>query len=130
MSSLSFNQTLALPLDTAIERVTESLKTRGFGILTRIDFDQKIKEKLGHAIPRTVILGACNPGFAYEAYRKNPDLLLLVPCNVVLEEKGPEKIEVRIVKPSSMVDFLDHPGMGAMAKEVDQALESALRELA
>jgi uncharacterized protein (DUF302 family) len=130
MSSLSFNRTLPLSLDTAIERVTESLKTRGFGVLTRIDFDQKIKEKLGHTIPRTVILGACNPGFAYEAYRQDPDLLLLVPCNVVFEEKGPQTIEVRIVKPSSMVGFLSRPGMAELAVKVDDMLESALRELA
>ncbi len=123
MSTLSFEATLNLPFDSAIEKTTECLKAEGFGVLTRIDFDQKIKEKLGHTLPKTAILGACNPGFAYEAYSKTPDMLLLVPCNVVVEELGANRSKVRLIKPSSMVKTLDSPDLVKMAEQIDAVLE-------
>ncbi len=129
MSTLSLETTLNLPFDSAIEKTTEALKAEGFGVLTRIDFDQKIKEKLGHHLPRTAILGACNPGFAYEGYTKNPDMLLLVPCNVVVEDLGKDQSRIRFIKPSAMVKALDSSEMSKMAEQVDQVLDKVRRSL-
>ena len=129
MSTLSLETTLNLPFDSAIEKTTEALKKEGFGVLTRIDFDQKIKEKLGHSLPRTAILGACNPNFAYEGYRKNPDMLLVVPCNVVIEELEKGRSKIRMVKPSSMVKALDSPELVAMASQLDEILVRVSKSL-
>ena len=129
MNTKSINLTLHCPFETAIERVTETLKQIGFGVLTRIDFDSKIKEKLGHTLPRTTILGVCNPGFAYEAYTHDRDMLLLVPCNVVLEEVSKSTVEVRMVRPSMMIQALDSPKLSGLSDAVDQTLETALRTL-
>lgn len=125
MSTLSIDVTLSLPLEPAIEKATEALKTEGFGILTRIDFDQKIREKLGHSLPRTAILGACNPSFAYEGYQKDSRMLLLIPCNVVVEETGPDQSKIRIIRPSAMTESLHSPEMQALAGQIDGILERA-----
>ena len=123
---MSFDLTLRTDLEEGIRSVTEGLKTEGFGILTRIDFDQKIKEKLGKSLPRSVILGACNPNIAYEAYLKSPDMLLMIPCNVVLEERGPGELSVRFMKPSAMLDSLDRSDMALFAREADEVLRRAV----
>ncbi|NDF16131.1 DUF302 domain-containing protein [bacterium] len=125
MKPISFDVNLPLPLEAAVEKTTEVLKSEGFGILTRIDFDQKIKEKLGHTLPRTAILGACNPSFAYEGYQKDPRMLLLVPCNVVVEETGTGQSKVRIIRPSAMTECLHSAEMTAMACQIDSILERA-----
>jgi uncharacterized protein (DUF302 family) len=129
MNPKSINLTLNCTFETGIERVTETLKQIGFGILTRIDFDQKIKEKLGHTLPRTAILGACNPSFAYEAYTHDRDMLLLVPCNVVIEETSSSTVEVRMVKPSILIEALNSEKLLGLSTQVDQTLENALRTL-
>ena len=129
MNPKSINLTLNCTFEIGIERVTETLKQIGFGILTRIDFDQKIKEKLGHTLPRTAILGACNPSFAYEAYTHDRDMLLLVPCNVVIEETSNSTVEVRMVKPSILIEALNSEKLLGLSTQVDQTLENALRTL-
>lgn len=129
MNTLSIDVTLPLPLESAIEKATEVLKTEGFGILTRIDFDQKIKEKLGHTLPRTAILGACNPSFAFEGYQKDSRMLLLIPCNVVVEETGTSQSKIRIIRPSAMTESLHSPEMQAMACQIDAILERAASRL-
>ncbi len=129
MSDLSFDRKIPLSFDAAIERVTEALKQNGFGVLTRIDFDQKIREKLGHELPRTAILGACNPGFAHAGYQQDRDMLLLIPCNVVVEEIAPSEVSVRMVKPSAMMGALNSPALEELASKVDESLLLALRSL-
>jgi uncharacterized protein (DUF302 family) len=130
MSSLSFETTLNLAFDSAIEKTTLALSAEGFGVLTRIDFDQKMKEKLGATLPKTAILGACNPRFAFDAYSRDPDMLLLVPCNVVVEDLGANRTRVRLIKPSRMVKALDSPDLGAMAEGIDRVLEKVAKTLA
>lgn len=106
MSNLAVKKDLSMDVDQAVEKVTTALKDIGFGILTRIDFDQKIKEKLGEEIPKTVILGACNPKLALEAYKQSTDTALLIPCNVVVRETAKGKCVVEAIKPSQMLSFL------------------------
>ena len=129
MSSLGLEKTITATLQQAEEKVTEVLKQKGFGILTKIDFAAKMKEKLGKDVRPTVILGACNPGLAYEAYSRDPDMLLLVPCNVTLEQISPTEIKVGIIKPTSMLKSLNRPDLSAMAQEADGILDQALQLL-
>ena len=89
MDSINFKREIADTVDNAIERATRALGAEGFGILTRIDMHSKIKEKTGKDIIPTVILGACNPNLAYEAYTANTDVASLLPCNAVIREVAP-----------------------------------------
>lgn len=129
MKSIAYEATLSMPLEAAIEKTTEALKSEGFGILTRIDFDQKIREKLGHDLPRTAILGACNPGFAYEGYQMDPRMLLLVPCNVVVEETSSQKCTVKLIRPSAMTECLHSEQMTRMAQKIDLILERVAAQM-
>ena len=79
-----YGRSVDLPFQQAIERITETLKEEGFGILSRIDVHEKLKEKLGVDFQNYVILGACNPPIAYQSLQAEPNLGLLLPCNVVV----------------------------------------------
>ena len=122
MKELSYDFNLNDSLESGVQKITDALKTQGFGVLTRIDFDKKIHEKLGKSLHPIAILGACNPKLAYEAYLKDANMLLLVPCNVVLEEYEPKKLSVKMMKPSSMMQSLDSKDFLALAQEADNAL--------
>jgi uncharacterized protein (DUF302 family) len=117
-----------LSMNQAIEQVSEALKKAQFGVLTRIDFDQKIKEKLGKDLPQTVVLGVCNPALAYEAYQKDPRMLLLIPCNVAFEAKS-EGILVSMIRPTEMLKQLNVPELKGMAEEADSSLMKALESI-
>jgi uncharacterized protein (DUF302 family) len=106
--------------------VTQALAKEGFGILTRIDMHSKIKEKTGKEIVPTVILGACNPNLAYEAYTHNSDVASLLPCNAVVREIAPGRISVELAAPSAMMRILGDANLVALAGEADQRIEAAL----
>ena len=106
MSQLAITKETAGTVDQVCEIITAAIKPIGFGILTRIDFDQKMKEKLGETIPKTVILGACNPKLAFEAFQQTTDVALLVPCNIVVRELGPNRVMVEAMRPTQMLSFL------------------------
>lgn len=108
---LGFNVALAAPLDQAIATVTDALKAEGFGILTRIDVQATLKEKIGADFRPYVILGACNPHLAQRALSADAAAGLLLPCNVVVEAAG-EGSMVRIVNPDAMMAV---PGMEGQA---------------
>jgi uncharacterized protein (DUF302 family) len=129
MSQLGLEKNIQATLQQAEEKITEALKQKGFGILTKIDFAAKMKEKLNKDVRPTVILGACNPGLAYEAYSRDPNMLLLVPCNVTLEQVSPTEVKVGIIKPTSMLKSLNRPDLTAMAVEADEILEQVLQSL-
>jgi uncharacterized protein (DUF302 family) len=78
---------VALSYEKAVEKVTEELKKEGFGVLTTIDVQETLKKKLAVDIPRYIILGACNPPFAHKALQAEPEIGLLLPCNVIVYEK-------------------------------------------
>lgn len=129
MSTLSIQRELHGRFDDIVERVSVALPTAGFGILTRVDFDQKMKEKLGETVPRTVILGACNPRLAFEAYKKTTDVTLLIPCNVVIRETGAGHIVVEAMKPSAMLQILPQVEFDEMIKQAERNLEMAIANL-
>jgi uncharacterized protein (DUF302 family) len=126
MNTINFKREIADTLDQAIGRVTKALATEGFGILTRIDMHSKIKEKTGMEIVPTVILGACNPNLAYEAYTRNSDTASLLPCNAVIREVAPGKISVEFALPSAMMQILGDAKLVELAGEADKRIEAAL----
>lgn len=129
MGSINFKRQVAGENEEVIQRVTEALKTQGFGVLTRIDLHQKFKEKLGKELPPVVILGACNPQLAFEAFQHNPDVASLLPCNAVIREIQPGLQSVELAKPSELLHFVESAGLGAMTKKADQGLQNALDQL-
>lgn len=126
MTAINFKREIADTVDHAIDRATKALTAEGFGILTRIDMHSKIKEKTGKEIIPTVILGACNPNLAYEAYTANSDVASLLPCNAVIREIAPGKISLEFIKPTSMMKVLDDANLTALATEADSKIERAL----
>jgi uncharacterized protein (DUF302 family) len=86
----------------------------------------KIKEKTGKDIVPTVILGACNPNLAYEAYTANPDVASLLPCNAVVRETSPGKVSLEFAAPSGMMRILGDQQLTELAKEADTRIQRAL----
>ena len=126
MGTINFKRLINDTLDHTVERATKALAAEGFGILTRIDMHSKIKEKTGKDVIPTVILGACNPNLAYEAYTANSDVASLLPCNAVIREVAPGKISVEFIKPTSMMKVLGDAKLTALAAEADTKIERAL----
>ncbi|MDP2134624.1 MAG: DUF302 domain-containing protein [Sulfuritalea sp.] len=129
MNNINFKREVAATLDQAIERTIKALGEEGFGILTRIDMHSKIKEKTGKDIVPTVILGACNPMLAYEAYTANSDVASLLPCNAVVREIAPGTVSVELAAPSAMMRILGDAKLTQLAGEADTRIERALGKI-
>jgi len=115
-------------IETIIDKVTLALKEQGFGVLTRIDFHCKVKEKLGKDMDPVVILGACNPLLAFEAYQENSDVTAVLPCNVVLRQLGDE-VSVEFAKPTAMMKILGDSKLVDYAKDADEKLKKVADQL-
>ncbi len=127
--SICFKRELIGDLESIIERVTNALKGEGFGVLTRIDFHSKIKEKLGKEIKPAVILGACNPQLAFEAYQLNTDVASLLPCNAVIRDVGEGRVSVELAKPTAMMEILGNRNLVELARSADAKLQNALERI-
>ena len=124
--SINFKRDIADQFDNAIVRATQALAAEGFGVLTRIDMHAKIKEKTGKDIVPTVILGACNPHLAYEAYTANADVASLLPCNAVVRELAPGRVSLEFAAPSGMMRILGDAQLTALAMQADERIRRAL----
>lgn len=122
MTTPGMTKRLTMPWADAEAHVKEVLKTEGFGVLTRIDVEATLKEKLGVDFPRYLILGACNPAFAHRALSEDPAAGLMLPCNVTLSEAGPGEVVVRLVDPAQTLAPLLSPALAALAGEVREKL--------
>ncbi len=117
-----FHTTIKGPFDTAVQRVLDALKAEGFGVLSDIDIQKAMKEKLGQDIAPHRILGACNPPLAYKALQVEADIGLLLPCNVTVRQGDGDDIIVGFLNPDLMVQLTRNPAMQEVAQDASARL--------
>lgn len=127
-ATYGFKRIVDLPFEAALEKTREALKVAGFGVLTEIDMKAKLKERLNRDFRNYAILGACNPGFAFEALEKDLDIGLLLPCNVIVYE-GEAGTVVLVIDPEKAMSVADVPGLESIAQKVGDKLRSALESI-
>ncbi len=127
--SYYFSKSVALPFDDAITKVKEELKKEGFGVLTEIDIKETLKKKLDVDFRRYAILGACNPGFAYEALQSEDKIGTMLPCNVIVQEHPDGRVEVAAVDPMASMQAVENTELGHVAQTVQAKLKSVIDQM-
>lgn len=122
------SRTIDRPFDEVNAEVRVALAEQSFGIVSEIDMQETLHNKIGVDIEPMVILGACNPNFAYRALQSEPSIGLLLPCNVVIR-KTDDGVVVEIVNPQMMAEITEGPEMAEIANEVTELLSAALASL-
>ena len=128
----SYGNRVALPFGVAEAKreVTAALKDEGFGVLTEIDVQATLQAKLGVETKPYLILGACNPTLAHQALQQEPELGLLLPCNVIIYDSGDGTATVSVVDPLQMLGMVDNPALHEIAAEADRRLHRVIAHLA
>ncbi|MGA9364138.1 MAG: DUF302 domain-containing protein [Bacteroidota bacterium] len=122
------SKSVSYPYEKAVERVTEELKKEGFGVLTTIDVKVTLKQKLNVDFDKYVILGACNPRFAYQALQAEEEVGLLLPCNVTVHEKE-GKTTVAAFAPMTIAQLSDNKDLKRIAEDVEKKIGKVLEAL-
>jgi uncharacterized protein (DUF302 family) len=115
--------------EQALARTIAALKAEGFGVLSDIDVQHAMKEKLGVDMPPYRILGACNPALAHQALQAVPDIGLLLPCNVIVREEARERVVIGFLDPQTMVNLAGKPGVKTVADAAEERLRRACESL-
>ena len=124
-----FNTIVSGDFEAVIENVTELLKKEGFGILTQIDIQQTLKNKLDVNFKKYKILGACNPPFAYEALKQEDKIGTMLPCNIIVQELEPNKIEVAAINPMVSMQAVKNEKLGYVAEQVSNKLKNVIKNI-
>ncbi|WP_367755261.1 DUF302 domain-containing protein [Flavobacterium sp. WC2430] len=124
-----FSKTITDSFENAIQKVTEALKSEGFGILTEIDLKATLKKKLDVDFYNYTILGACNPPFAYQALLAEDKIGTMLPCNVILQEKVAGQIEVSAVDPAASMQAVENDKLAGIATEIRDRLKKVIEQL-
>jgi len=125
--SFTISRILKSDFDAAIERTMAALKSEGFGILSDIDVKATMKAKLGiDDFPLYRILGACNPPIAHAALLAQPDIGVMLPCNVVVRETSDGHVEVAAINPTTVMGAVGNPALHALAEDVAAKLAKAV----
>jgi uncharacterized protein (DUF302 family) len=123
------DKTLAIPFEEAARRTRDALARHGFGVLTEIDVQRTMKTRLGEDMPRYVILGACNPGMAFQALKLEPRVGAMLPCNVIIRELADGRVEVSAIDPVASMSAIDNLELKAVAGKVRDMLSAVVQEL-
>jgi uncharacterized protein (DUF302 family) len=115
--------------EQAIDEVKEALAIQGFGVLSEININEKLKEKLNVDFRRYTILGACNPAYAYKALQSEDKIGTMLPCNVIVQELRKNVIEVSAVDPIASMMAIENPKLAKLAEEIKGKLEKVIESL-
>lgn len=124
-----FSKTIAGSFDNAVQKVTEALKTEGFGILTEIDIKATLKKKLDVDFYNYKILGACNPKYAYKALLSEDKIGTMLPCNIIVQEKEQGHVEVSAVDPAASMLSIENDDLRGIATEIRVKLQNVIGQL-
>lgn len=124
--SYTFNRTIDGAFDAVVERTIAALKTEGFGVLSDIDVKATLKAKLGIDFQRYRILGACNPPLAHKALEAEANIGVMLPCNVVVREAAPGKVEVAAIDPRTAIGEVGNPSLVPISAAVAEKLQRAV----
>ena len=119
-------KTVEMEFKQAISKITEQLKLQGFGIITEINLSATLKKKLDKDIPAYRILGACNPNYAYEAVINEPQIGVMLPCNVIVRDLDNNKVEIAAIDPIASMMAIENQNLHGFAQEVKALLEKAV----
>jgi uncharacterized protein (DUF302 family) len=125
-ASYAIARTVRLSFEEADRRVREALKNEGFGVLTEIDVSATLKEKLDVEFPKYAILGACNPPLAHQALQAEPDVGLLLPCNVVIRALPDGQTMVEALDPVKQLGVADAPALAGLAEDVRERMRRVI----
>lgn len=128
MTGIAITRAVDLPFHTAVEKVKQTLQQEGFGVLTEIDLQAKMKEKLGRDMDRYLILGACNPPLAWDAVHAVPEIGVLLPCNVCVYEQDGQVI-VSAMDPAAALGLIDDATVHRVGEEAASRLRRAVTAL-
>ncbi|MGL4411982.1 MAG: DUF302 domain-containing protein [Bacteroidales bacterium] len=124
-----FEKMINCSFPEAKERTVEALKGEGFGVISEINITDKIREKLGQEFRNYLILGACNPSFAYKALQLEDKIGTMLPCNVIIQEVDHGKIEVAAVDPMASMMAIENSELGSIAHEVREKLSRVIESI-
>lgn len=124
-----FNKTLQGNFDDIIVKVTQGLKDQGFGILTEIDVQETLKNKLDVDFKKYKILGACNPPYAHKALLVEDKIGTMLPCNVIVQEVKNGTIEIAAVNPMASMQAVKNKKLEKLAEEITEKLETFIKKL-
>ena len=125
-TNYGFGKVTPLPYEEAVLAITAALKEKGFGVLTEIDVKATLKKKLGVDVRPYIILGACNPPLAHQALQAEPELGLLLPCNVIVYDNGDRTCTISLIDPLQMMGVVQNPRLDMIASEANARLRAAL----
>jgi uncharacterized protein (DUF302 family) len=127
--SYYFSKQVEGSFDDVIDRVAEALKEEGFGVLTEIDVKATLRKKLDVDFRNYRILGACNPAFAHKALTMEDKIGTMLPCSVIVQELGENRIEVAAIDPVASMQAVDNPALGEVAQEVQARLRRVVENV-
>ncbi|NNC60282.1 MAG: DUF302 domain-containing protein [Erythrobacter sp.] len=127
--SYYISTTIQASFDEAIAKTEKALSQQGFGVVTRIDMRETLKQKIGADFRPYTILGACNPKAAHEALQVEDKVGTMLPCNVIVQQLGEDRIEVAAIDPVASMQAIDNPDLKQAASEIRESLSNAIASL-
>jgi len=128
MNNYGYTKAVGTSLEQAIEDITFSLAAQGFGILTTIDMQSKVKEKLGKDMEPYMILWACNPGLAHQAVQAEHEIGLFLPCNIIVYQKQ-SQVFISTILPTSAMSVIQNPTVDGIAQTAEAKLKQAIDQV-
>jgi uncharacterized protein (DUF302 family) len=127
--SYNFSKSTSYTFEEALAKVKSALETEGFGIITEIDLKEKFKEKLQVDFRNYKILGACNPQLAYQAIEQEDTIGVLLPCNILLQDRAAGGVEITAINPMETMAVVANPNLTSLAEEVSKKLKKVVDTL-